>query len=346
MQAHSRPWLSLFLTLFAGTASASDACSTHAVLTSADVTVSDGTAFATRSFFHSREGAAIQHIGEKDRIVAVEGPFGWTRDGGNAEIGADFHKLFALGHQFHAFLLYFDELTTNPRNTEHLPFQGSDYRASSADYLYGGTVHLVESTEGEHPAGLVFDFPDRTPIQVSFSDWQTIDGVDLPLVAEIDDGERIFEYRYTRIEIAPRSPLWFQDAVSAPELDEILLYRLHRSLLAAHCLGDADMLANLSAGEVLSANRGQLAHNSRDAIRERFTSVFERIDYTEYHDIATPLVDVAESQDLGWLGVSVRAVGSDKDSGTPFDDQWAWIMIARKIDGRWLHVANASNAAR
>ncbi|NCF24863.1 MAG: hypothetical protein GWP60_10010 [Gammaproteobacteria bacterium] len=49
------------------------------------------------------------------------------------------------------------------------------------------------------------------------------------------------------------------------------------------------------------------------------------------------------SGDVGWIAVNTRAVGTERSSGRSFDDQWAWIMTVRKIDGRWLHTANASN---
>ena len=78
---------------------------------------------------------------------------------------------------------------------------------------------------------------------------------------------------------------------------------------------------------------------------ERFTAVFDRLDYREYHDLRLPVVEVSESGDLGWIAVEVRAIGTDRESGDAFDNQWAWLMAVRKIDGRWLHAGNASNVA-
>lgn len=333
----------LFFTLHAGLTRASDACSSRAIVTSADVTVSDGSAFRTQSFFHSREAAAIRHIRDSDQIVVIEGPLSWMRVDDRSQLGTGFHKLFALGHQYHAFLLHFAELSDNLRETERLIFGGNVHRAQSGDFPYGGAVHLIEGSESPRPVGLLFEFPESAAIQVTFSDWQTVGDAELPFRAEIDDGERIFDYRYWSIEIAPESPLWFYKAVSAPALDQVQVYRLHRKLLAAHCLGDGDLLASLSAEQIVSANNGELAQETNDSIRERFTALFDRLDYSEYHDIATPIVEISESSDLGWLGVNVRAVGSDKETGDTFDNQWAWLMIVHKVDGYWLHAGNASN---
>ena len=140
--------------------------------------------------------------------------------------------------------------------------------------------------------------------------------------------------------------MWFFDALDAPELDQLNAYRMHRKLLVAHCLGDASLIAKLSAAEIVSANNGELSTVSKEALRERFTGLFAQIDYTEYHDLALPIIEVAESGDTGWIGVNVRAVGESVESGDPFDLKWAWIMVVRKVDGRWLHAGNASNVAR
>jgi ketosteroid isomerase-like protein len=338
--------LILFLASHAGITRASDACSNRAIVTTADVTVSDGTAFRTESFFHARDETAIRHIRDSDQIVAIEGPLSWVRVNEKSQLGAGFHKLFALGHQYHAFLLHFDELSDNLRETKRVIFGGNVHRARSGDYPYGGTVHLIEGTESSHPVGLVFEFPESAAIQVTFSDWRKAGATELPFRAEIDDGERTFDYRYSNIEISPGSPLWFHETVSAPTLDQIQVYRLHRKLLAAHCLGDAEMLSKLSAEEIVSASKGELVRAPNDSIRERFTALFERLDYSEYHDIEMPIIEIAESSDLGWIGANVRAVGSNRDTGELFDNQWAWFMIVRKVDGHWLHAGNASNVGR
>lgn len=336
----------LFFASHAGVTWGADACSTRAILASADVTVSDGSAFKIQSYFHSKEGAAIHHIRDDDQIIAVEGPLSWISVGDKSQLGTRFHKLFALGHQYHAFLLHFDELVTNPRVTERLDFRGNFHRARSGDYPYGGIVHLVEGNETGRPVGLLFEFPESAAITIAFSEWRKHEDAVMPFRIEIDDGERKFDYRYSSIEASPRPPLWFVETVRAPALDEVQAYRLHRTLLAAHCLGDAELISRLSGQHIVAATNGELQQVPNESIRHRFTSLFERLDYTEYHDIVMPIIEIAESSDLGWIGVNVRAVGFDIKDGVPFDNQWAWLMIIRKVDGHWLHVGNASNIAR
>lgn len=320
---------------------ASDACSNRAITSSAAVTVSDGTEFRTESFYQSKGAAAIRHLDDRDRTIAVEGPLGWAREGERAQAGSEFYKLFALGHQYHALLLEFERIADNIRDDSKVEFLGGMRDALSGDYPYGGTVHLVHGDDVSRPAGLRFDFPEDTVIIASFLGWREQGDRLLPFHIRIDDGERTFDYHYSSVSVSSESPLWFFEAVPAPALDELQIYRLHRRLLAAHCAGDAELMASLSAPTVHSANRGALNTVTNAELKTRFASLFEALDYTEYHDLADAVIEV--SGDVGWIAVNTRAVGSEKSSQRTFDDQWAWIMTVRKIDGRWLHTANASN---
>lgn len=325
-------------------AAASDACSGRAIVATANVSVSDGSTFRTEALFHSREAAAIRHVREPKQLITVEGPRSWYRVGDEVGYGEDFHKIFALGHQYHAFLLHFDELADDVEATR-IEFDGRERSALAGAYPYGGRVYMVTGDVPGRPAGMRFEFQGSAPIEVIFTDWHDDAGQALPFLAIINDGERRFEYRYDEVLIEQRSPFWFFEATGETGLDEVGIYRLHRSLLAAHCLGDADLMAERSVDNVVSANRGSLSTIPQPAMAERFTGLFERLDYREYHDLESPVVEVSEAGDVGWIAVEVRAVGVDRMTGAEFDDQWAWLMTMRKVDGKWRHAGNASSAA-
>ena len=323
----------------------SDACSTRAITAAADVIVSDGSIFQVETYFHSRDVSAIRHIRDPQQLIVVEGPQSWTQIGDNSNTGTEFHKLFALGHQFHAFVLHFEEIVSNVRRLDVILFDDEARQATSGDYPYGGVVHLIQGADEMRPVGLLFEFPENTVISVKFDDWRNVGKVSLPYRLQIDDGQRVFDYHYSDIRVTPRSPLWFFDAVPPPRIDAVQVYRLHRKLLAAHCLGDADMIADLSAPEVIAASRGKLEQMTNEAMRERFAALFQSLDYTAYLDLVAPTIELAEDATLGWIGVNVEAQGKEIETGTLFSSQWAWIMMVRKIDGVWLHAGNASNRA-
>ncbi len=336
----------VLLLLLVPEAHATDACSLRAISASADVSVTDGSSFKIESYFRSRDYAAIRHFYENERITSVEGPFGWIGSGDKYRLGGDFEKIFALGHQFHAFLLYFDELTNDQRDIVGIEFLGELYTARSGAYPHGGDVHLIFGDDPARPIGMVFDYPDIDPIEVALDDWRAVDGVDLPFKLAIHDRGKVFEYRYTTVDLSPQNELWFFDQVRGPAPDEVQAVRLHRKLLAAHCLGDAEMMAHLSNETIISADRGRRTEHDNSSMRERFTDLFKMLDYTEYHDLQLPVVEIAASGDLGWVIVNVRSVGEQLGTDQVFDYEWAWVMLIRKIDGRWLHTGGASSVVR
>lgn len=339
--------LSILLSLTAadGLAAAADACDGRAITAAARVQVSDGTTFETKSYFQAADVAAIEHSypGGETQLIAVEGPVAWARRGDRARLGGDDYRNFALGHQFHALLLFFDTLVSSGAERGDIPFGGAVRAGSGGDLPFGGRVYLVKDSAGDDPAGFLFELPDSPPMEVHFRDWRDAGGTRLPFNVEVDDGSRRFDYFFQDIGVAESSPAWFFEAVPAPDLDALQVQRLHRRLLAAHCLGDADMIAGLTAPEIIVSSRGELHRSTREETRESFTRTFERLEYREYHDLVEPVIEISQAGDLAWIAVSVRAVGVENGSGAEFDSQWSWIMLAKKIDGAWLHAGNASN---
>ena len=320
---------------------ASDACAPTRISTSANVSVSDGSAYQTRSHYHNPNAAIIEIIRDEPSTFVVEGPYGWSIDKNGATLGDAFTKTFALGHQFHAFILHFHDIVENLLPVEDVTFSDTKLDGVAGDFPFGGEAYLFG--DKTNPVGMRFVFPDTPPIDVTLFDWRKTGDRELPYHIRIDDQDRIFDYQYTEIMTADATPLWFFDIVDAPSIDEVKIYRLHRQLLAAHCVGDADMMGALTAPETIMASRGELFQSSHDETRTRFESVFKRVVYTGYHDLTEPVINVSESGDIGWAAVNVRTIGSEMSSGESFDSQWAWIMLVKKIDGVWLNAGNASN---
>ncbi len=333
--------IGIALNFLGANAFASDACAPTRISTSANVSVSDGSSYQIRSHYHTSNAAVIEFIGDNPSTIGVEGPFGWSTDKEGKTLVDPTVKSFALGHQFHGFVLHFYDIVENLRPVENIIFNDKPLDGVAGELPFGGEAYFLDGKS--KPDGMRFDFPDTPPIDITFLDWRKNDERELPYHIRIDDGERVFDYHYTKILVADASPLWFIKMVDAPSIDEIEIYRLHRQLLAAHCVGNADMMGELTASETIMASRGELFQSSDDETRARFESVFKRVVYTGYQDLTEPVIDVSKSGDIGWAAVNVRAVGSEMSSGEPFDSQWAWVMLVKKIDGVWLNAGNASN---
>lgn len=204
---------------------ASGSCPGQVISATADVTVSDGSGFRIESFFGAADQAAIRFVDEHDQVIAVEGDVAWVSRNGNAQTGSDAHKSFALGHQYHALLLQFEALAVAVGRTPDVSFDGAVRTAISGEYPHGGRIHLVDGDDRRRPEGFVFEFPESPRIEVRFDDWRRLGDSDVPFRLQIDDGQRVFDYRYTDIEIARGNAGWFHQRVPAPDLDEVLAVR-------------------------------------------------------------------------------------------------------------------------
>lgn len=327
-------------------ASANDACPVQAITTKAAVTTSDGDEYEVRTTYRSAQELVAQFIGEAHTTIAVEGPFVWARSGETDSNAGDAERRFAIGHQYHAMLMHFDTIMIDVEEDEAIAFDGAMRRGRTGTYPAGGKVSLVDGERAERPAGMVMALPDETAIIIRFGGWRAIsDSEDFPHEITIEHEGAIYNYRYTQIDVNDMDAIDFHERYAAPALDKVQIHRLHRALLATHCRGDAELMSELSTPETVIANRGDVIEATREETRKQFDSVFSRLDYTGYHDVKAPQIDVAESGDLGWAVVNVRAEGVARESDTPFSQRWAWAMLARKVDGVWLSAGNASNYA-
>ncbi|MEM9386365.1 MAG: hypothetical protein AAGA68_15005 [Pseudomonadota bacterium] len=338
--------ITAFLALSVPAAYATDACADRAIVAAAQVDVSDGTSFRVESFYHTMDNMAVRHAYPQAevRTRAIEGPLAWESVDDRVGLGDDDTKVFAFGHQFHALLLEFSRVVPDAVGT--VVAFGEDAQPARRGRLpYGGSLALVGASE--RPLGMVLRLPDDTTLRATFSDWRQLDGVALPYDMIVDDGERTFSYRFSFIDPRPRPPTWLFDEIEAPALDPVRLYRLHRRLLAAHCEADAAMLGSLSAPIMMVISDGQLTDATSLDVQRGFEQLFGRLDYERYEDLRPPVIEVAGSGDLAWVAVEVRARGTVRNTDDDiFDDRWAWVMLARKERGDWVHAGNAATRRR
>lgn len=326
---------------------ASDACSPLAIVTSAQVRVSDGKRYVMETYYSAPEIAALRQISspEDTTIIATEGPRAWAinQEGGDDNL----LRTFAMGHQFHALLLHFDDIVIDAHDTE-VTYRGATRRARVGHWPFGaGEAQLVYQAAGNRVDALILSGPERPDVVVRFSNWRSVRGERLPFRAAIDDGTRIFHYAFTRVDTAPRVANWFFDALPTPTSDDVQIYRAHRRMLAAHCAGDAAALAAAGSAPIeLDVSADGVRTTTNSALQSRFERVFGSRDYQEYHDDAWPIIEVSDDGAMGWAAVTTRAVGVDRQSGERFEDRWIWVELMRKIDGAWRRAGIVSMTRR
>lgn len=326
---------------------ADDACSTTALYTYADVTVSDGKTYAVETFYRSKDRATSKFIRDDGgSLHVVEGPFTWTQAGDKAELAkgdqGDFQRDFALGHQFHALMVNYRDIVTDIEPVSGVEFAGGKTSALKGMRDTGGAVYLIDGEVPGRPAGLRYDVGDLK-IDIIASAWREVGGTETPFALLIDDGTRTFDYQFKSVDMTDKPLMWYYDSVPSPAIDEIDILRLHKKALVAHCIGDAAMMASLSAPSPVIANNGSIFDTSPEQTLAVFTNVFERRKYSNYIATRYPSVNVSTAGDIGWAAVQVNAIGMTVATGQPFDEHWAWFMLAKKIDGQWRMAGNASN---
>lgn len=327
-------------------ASANNACTAPVISTSANVETSYNARYQVRTVFRSKDDAVAEFIDDDSRTFVTEGPFVWVRGGnGEEQAAGDRERRFVLGHQYHAILLHFDSIMSDVEVRNAISFGDSVRNGRVGRYPTGGEVTIIDGDTNNRPAGLIMDLPDETPITVRFDDWRTNESkTAAPYKIVIEHQENIFNYEYTEIEITNGDIIGFHEQYAAPAFDDLQIYRLHRAMLAAHCRGDADLMAQMSAPAITIANRGTVSETTPDDMETLFEGVFSRLDYTAYHDLLPPSIRVAESGDIGWAVVNTRPEAVNKETGDAVTQDWAWVMMAEKTDGGWRMSGNASSA--
>lgn len=323
---------------------AQDACPMQALHTVANVSVSDGKNYQVEGLYNSKHQAATIFVGGNGSTNVVEGPYAWSSSAEGEKLGGNFLRDFVLGHQFHAFLWHFDDLVQNIEIIKNIDFDGGHYAARRGVLDTGGFVSLVDPDK-ERPEGLRFELGDFI-IDITFNDWRFDQASNrtVPYALLVDDGQRSFNYRYQYIDATAKPLMWFYQKVPQPNIDAVEIYRLHRKQLIAHCLGDAEVLAKTLAANVIMANSGSTASVTLEQTKTVFANnVFQRRKYSTYSDLKYPVIEIGDAGDIGWAIVELQTTGMNVQADEPFDEQWAWTTLVKKIDGEWKMVGNTSN---
>lgn len=308
----------------------------------ADVTVSDGKKYVAESFYLDPQRSAFQiRYPERTVTQAVEGRYFWTFDGKAEKEGTAQTEAIVLGHQFHAQILFFDQIHRGNLNSKE---QGTLSIATAEDR--SATWSMI------HDSGLLrtmlIEIDGGPKITIRFSDLKSVDGILLPNTITIDDGERTFEYRYTSIEFN-NGALADYRAPEAVLTDEQKLLRLHRIVMDDHFFGDASGMKSNNRAPFTVVSEGEV-YTMTDAESDAgFDRIMGSRDYTVYDDLIRPVVKISADGSMAWVIVKVYAKGVrfDKDGKPtgPLEFTSAWIELYEKKEGKWKLTGNVSNFA-
>lgn len=313
------------------------------VRSSAHVIVSDGLEYDVETLFHDRQ-RAIFHRAYSDRTVTlgVDGKYIWSFDGEREAEVDPFLADVVLGHQFHAQLLFFDELhgplgepvEVDCDATRCLSLPGTDRRS------------LLLERANLRPHGMRYARDHAADTAIAFDDWREVDGIELPFLIRIDDGERVFEYQFSSVSLEGGSMSEFRAPFSVLT-DEQKLIRLHRTVMDAHLFEDAGLLEGHFGPRSVVVSDGEIHDSGGKETEALLRRIFTSRDYTRYDDLVRPIVRISEDGTLGWVIVQVGAEGARYDASGNAQGRLAftsaWISLFEKIDDEWKVVGNVSN---
>ena len=316
----------------------------HTIATHAEVTVSDGLTYKTRTVFHDKQRAVFQRIYSDRRVVeGIEGKYIWRFDGLNEKEAPEFIENIILGHQFHAQILFFDKLHNSIDSVQRSKFNGKEClvltsQNESPDYKF------YFEKDG-YPSGFEIFRIEESNIVFEFNDWRSVSGITLPFRVHIDDGERKFEYRFRDVKLNEGSIADFR-APDSIITEEQKLMRLHRIIMDGHLFGQTEEMKMNQSDSMIIVSAGEIYHvagNQPDAMIDRIMS---NRDYTRYDDLVRPIISISEDGTMGWVIAQIAAEGIRFDeTGNPtgpLEFVCSWIELYEKEDGIWKMKGNVS----
>ena len=317
----------------------------HSITAKASVTVDDGSSYNTTAFYQDPQRVIFQlTYPDRQNTVGIEGKYYWQHNGEREEEGSPFIQEFALGHQFFAQLLYFDQI--HP-----------DVSSASRDTL--GDV-ICQSVTGSgrvspwkiyinnvgKPLAAELLLEGASNIMMILEDWKEQSEILLPHKITIDDGQRVFTYLFTDIDFNYGAISDFYLPMDKMT-DEQQLLRLHRIGMDDHFFERIEGLQSVRDTSFLLANRGEVSEISQEEFDFAMGSIMNSRDHDKYDDMIRPIVKVSDDGSLGWVIVQVEVHGVmtevPGENDPSFNFQSAWIELYEKKDGVWKMTGNVSN---
>ncbi len=315
------------------------------IKTEAEVQVSDGLTYKTKTLYHDPQRAIFQRIYVDRTIVqGIEGKYIWSFNGSEEKEVSSIVGGIILGHQFHAQILFFDQLHPEHESVTHSEFKGQNcYMLSSKSENPTFNFYYKEN---DFPLGMEIIREEEANITFEFDDWREVSGVRMPYAILIDDGERLFEYRIQKIEFNEGSISDFK----APEpllTEEQKLMRHHRTIIDGHFFGTPAIIKMQQSDTMTIVGDGEVSILVGDQTGTMIEQILASRDYTVYDDLIRPIINISDDGTLAWVIAQIFAKGNkygeNSNPGLPFEFTCSWIELYGKENNYWKMNGIVSN---
>jgi ketosteroid isomerase-like protein len=131
----------------------------------------------------------------------------------------------------------------------------------------------------------------------------------------------------------------------AVEADRAELLRLHDIARTAHLQKRADLLVASFADSFLDISRGRVAARTPAESRKRFQAYFDRVQFQEWDDLASPIIRISSDGQMAYVIVQKRVRLTSPDSAgmrRPENTVYAWVELYQKRGDKWTLMAVVS----
>lgn len=127
------------------------------------------------------------------------------------------------------------------------------------------------------------------------------------------------------------------------------ILELHRAFIQAHLDKNAPLISRQNSDDYLAVTRGSVDRIDTPSMEEMLTAYLESTEFSEYSNVAEPIVGTSDDGTLAWAVFQVRVAGTQATSDTTsaeFDTIWAWLSLFERDGDGWKRLMDVSTSRR
>jgi len=120
---------------------------------------------------------------------------------------------------------------------------------------------------------------------------------------------------------------------------------LHKTEIDAHWKKDIDFFVRDISEDYMAVSNGEIQRPALEDIRSRFSNYLNNTMFTEYRDVAEPIIGSSKDGSLAWAIFQIKVVGKrtlDDGSARDLDFTCAWLTLYERQDDTWMRLTDVS----
>ncbi len=134
---------------------------------------------------------------------------------------------------------------------------------------------------------------------------------------------------------------------SSPDFEVLKseIVALHKIEIDAHWKKDIDFFVRDISEDYMTVSNGEIQRPTLEDIRSRFSSYLINTTFTEYRDVAEPIIGFSKDGFLAWAIFQITVAGKrmqDDGSVRDLDFTCAWLTLYERQGDTWVRLTDVS----